>query len=411
MELPDKAEHLIDHNKPVTPEASIGLLLLILGLCSFSATVSMRLIDPIVPLIASEFLMSLTQVAMLSPIFTLSYAIGQPFIGPLADSLGKVRIIAYSLAVLALLQLAAYFAPDFTTLAILRGLAGIAAGGIIPVAMAAVADRVPMADRQVALSRVLAAMVMGQVAGSFLSGSIGDIWGWRIALLAPAIIVGLSALLTFLVLKPRPNATRQSLDLPSVLGRYGIVFANPKSWRLCLLVAVECMSVFAVFPFMAELLQSRGARGATEAGTALAMFGFGGLLYTTFATSFVGKLGPARMAIVGGITLASVLVLLSMPLPRWTAPLLIGFHGFGFFLIHSSYQTEATELSPTARSSSMAIFASALFIGTATGPTAIAILRQWMPLENTLLVFAGILCALGFASGPMLGLSKDQRPR
>jgi MFS transporter, YNFM family, putative membrane transport protein len=411
MELPHKPDEGSETHQAIPAETSIHLLLFVLGLCSFASTASMRLIDPIVPLIATEFQMSLIQVAMLSPVFTLCYAVGQPFIGPLADSLGKVRIISYSLVGLFIFQLAAVFSPDFISLAFLRGLSGVAAGGIIPVAMAAVADRVPMESRQVALSRVLAMMVLGQVAGSFMAGSIGDIAGWRISVLAPTLLVGISALLIFILLKPRPNAVRQSLDVKSVLSRYGVVFQNPKSWRLCLLVWVECMSVFAVFPFMAELLQSRGATGATEAGTALAMFGFGGLLYTTFARALVGKLGPARMAILGGLTLASVLILLSLPLPRWTAPIFFGFHGFGFFLIHSSYQTEATELSPTARSSSMAIFASALFLGTATGPTALAFLRQWMPLNQTLLVFAVLLLILGFATGPMLRMSSAQRPR
>jgi MFS transporter, YNFM family, putative membrane transport protein len=411
MELPDKAHKEASPKAAVTPEVSITLLLSVLGLCSFSSTASMRLIDPIVPLIASEFALSLTQVAMLSPAFTLSYALGQPFIGPLADALGKVRIIGFSLAAVFIFQILAVFSPDFTTLAILRGLSGIAAGGIIPVALAAIADRVPMENRQVALSRILVAMVLGQVAGSFISGSIGDIAGWRLSFLAPTLIAGISALLILLLLKPRPNAVRQSLDLSSIMSRYALVFANPKAWRLCLLVMVESMAVFAIFPFMAELLQSRGAVGATEAGTTLAVFGLGGLVYATFSKFFVSKLGPARMAILGGIILASVLVLLALPLPRWIAPILFGFHGFGFFLIHSSYQTEATELSPIARSSSMAIFASSLFIGTASGPTVVAFLRHWIALESTLIIFAVILLILGFVSGPVLKMMPLQRPR
>jgi MFS transporter, YNFM family, putative membrane transport protein len=411
MELPHKADDSASGGAAVTPEVSINKLLLVLGLCSFSSTASMRLIDPIVPLIATDFALSLTQVAMLSPAFTLSYALGQPFIGPLADALGKVRIIGFSLAAVFAFQILAVFSPDFLSLAALRGLSGIAAGGIIPVAMAAIADRVPIEGRQVALSRVLVAMVLGQVGGSFMAGTIGDIAGWRIAFLAPTMITGISALLILLVLKPRPNAARQSLDMASVMARYVLVFANPKAWRLCLLVMVECMAVFAVFPFMAELLQSRGAVGATEAGTTLAVFGLGGLLYATFSQFFVSKLGPARMAILGGLILASVLILLSLPLPRWIAPLIFGFHGFGFFLIHSSYQTEATELSPTARSSSMAIFASSLFIGTASGPTILAFLRQWMALDQTLVIFAVILLILGFVSGPVLKMAPLQRPR
>jgi MFS transporter, YNFM family, putative membrane transport protein len=388
------------------PPASLGLLLTVLGLCSFASTVSMRLVDPVVPLLASGFDIGLTQAAMLVPIFTLSYAFGQPFIGPVADAFGKVRIIAIALAVLAVLQWACALAPGFQSLAVLRGLAGIAAGGIIPVAMAAVADRVDMANRQVALSRLLAMMVTGQVCGSLMSGLIGDYAGWRMAFVVAGMVAGAVSLLVILLLKPRARADREAFSAASAVGRYKTVLANPQSWRLCLLVTIEAMAIFAIFPFAAELLQQRGAVGAAEAGAALAVFGLGGLIYTVIARPLVDRLGPARMAVVGGVILAAVLTTLSLPLPRWSAPVLFGFMGFGFYLIHSTYQTQATELSTTARSSAMALFACALFLGTAMGPVTLAALRQVMALESTLLVYAVVLLGLGLVSSPVLGLRK-----
>jgi MFS transporter, YNFM family, putative membrane transport protein len=384
---------------------SVGTLTLILGLCSFASTVSMRLVDPIVPLIADGFGLTLTAAAMLAPVFTLSYAFGQPFIGPVADSFGKVRIIGIALAILAILQVACALAPGFQSLAVARGLAGIAAGGVIPVAMAAIADRVGMEHRQVALSRLLAAMVMGQVAGSFLSGVVGEYAGWRAAFVLAGGFAGIGSLLAFVCLKPRVVIRRDPLDPASIFARYKGVLDNPLAWRLCLLVMVEGMAVFAVFPFAAELLQSRGATGSAEAGTAIAIFGFGGLLYTLVAKQIVGKLGPSRMCALGGIVLAVVLVMLSLPLPRWTAPLLFGLQGLGFYLIHSTYQTQATELSTTARSSAVALFACGLFLGTAMGPISMALFRQTMTLESALFVYAAIVLVLGFVSGPVLKLT------
>ena len=117
------------------------------------------------------------------------------------------------------------------------------------------------------------------------------------------------------------------------------------------------------------------------------------------------------MAVIGGILLGSVLVLLSLPLPWWTAPVLFGLMGLGFYLIHSTYQTQATELSTTNRSSAVALFASALFLGTAAGPFSLALLRQIMPLEATLFVYAALAVGLGFVSVSLLQLQSAQRPR
>jgi MFS transporter, YNFM family, putative membrane transport protein len=393
------------------PSISIRLLTLILGLSSFASTVSMRLVDPIVPLIAIDLGVGLTQAAMLAPVFTLSYALGQPVIGPVADAFGKMRVIAVSLAVLATLLLLCALARRFDALLALRGLAGVAAGGVIPVAMAALADRVPMAGRQVALARLLSAMVLGQVAGSLLAGTIGEYIGWRATFVTSGSIAGLAALLTFVKLRPRALATRASLNVSSVLARYREVLANPLALRLYALVAVEGMAVFAVFPFTAEILHGRGADGSAEAGIAIAIFGLGGLAYTLVAGPLVARLGPARMAVAGGILLCLVLVIFVLPLPWWSAPALFGLMGLGFYLIHSTFQTQATEISPANRSSAMALFASALFLGTAAGPFSLALLRQIMPLEMTLFIYAAFAAALGFAAGPLLNLGGAQRPR
>jgi MFS transporter, YNFM family, putative membrane transport protein len=235
--------------------------------------------------------------------------------------------------------------------------------------------------------------------------------GWRATFLASAGIAGVAALLVFVKLRPRKLAIRASLDMGSVIARYREVLANPLALRLYALVAVEGMAVFAVFPFTAEILHGRGADGSAEAGVAIAVFGFGGLLYTLIAGPLVARLGPARMAITGGILLFAVLAAFAFPLPWWSAPAVFGLMGLGFYLIHSTFQTQATELSPIHRSSAVALFASALFLGTAAGPFSMALLRQIMPLETTLFFYAALALALGFAAGPLLKLTGAQRPR
>jgi MFS transporter, YNFM family, putative membrane transport protein len=234
--------------------------------------------------------------------------------------------------------------------------------------------------------------------------------GWRASFLLSAMCSLLVSGLVFWQLKPRTSVTRERLSLENALSGYATILRNPKTVRVCGLVVVESCGVFACFPFIAELLQSRGASGAAEAGFALAIFGLGGLVYTLVAGPLISRLGQSRMAALGGIMLAAVLIGLSLPLPRYTAPFLFGFYGLGFYLIHSTLQAQATELSQDHRSSAMAIFACCLFFGTAMGPITLALLRQFMSLDSTLLVYAAMLLALGLLAGRVLGFS-SQRPR
>ena len=61
----------------------------------------------------------------------------------------------------------------------MRVAAGLVAGGVFPVAMALVGDLVPVNQRQVAIGRLLAVGLTGNLVGSSIAGVIGDLLGWR----------------------------------------------------------------------------------------------------------------------------------------------------------------------------------------------------------------------------------------
>jgi len=73
-------------------------ILLVLAGCCFISGMSARLIDPLVPEIARDLGTSASTIAMLATAYTLPYALAQPLIGALGDTLGKERIIKLCLA-------------------------------------------------------------------------------------------------------------------------------------------------------------------------------------------------------------------------------------------------------------------------------------------------------------------------
>src|SRR2546429_5527045 len=56
---------------------------------------------------------------------------------------------------------------------------GLVAGGVFPAAMALVGDLVPVHQRQIAIGRLLAIGLTGNLLGASISGVIGDLLGWR----------------------------------------------------------------------------------------------------------------------------------------------------------------------------------------------------------------------------------------
>lgn len=396
---------------PDTPAAppkprSLTSLILVLGACGFASTFTMRIVDPLVPTLALEFTRTIPQVAAIATAFSFAYAVGQPFLGPVADSVGKLRTISTCLGALALLSLAAAFAGSFDMLTAARMVAGVAAGGVIPIAMAAIGDRAPMAERQIMLGRFLVLMIVGQMAGAACSGLIAENLGWRGVFVMAGLIAGLAGLLVVLVLKPRPNALRPPLSFKGALASYAAVFANPRSKLLYGLVIVEGSLIFGMPPFVAAILQERASVGPSQAGLVIAGTGLGGIVYGVLTRLLVERLGPARMAVVGGVLMGGAYALFALPfLPWWSAIPIFVLNGFGFFLMHGTFQAQATELAPTARGSAVALFACALFCGHALGPLMMGAALHLLGTSGAILLFAAGITLLGFLVPRILPLA------
>ena len=385
--------------------AEMRRLTLVLGMAGFASTFTMRLLDPLVPTLAGEFGRTIPQVAMMATAFSICYAVGQPFLGPIADAVGKARTILVSVAALVVMLVACALAGNFETLFVLRMLMGVFAGGIIPIAMAAIGDRAPMSERQVALGRFLTIMIVGQTAGAAASGVIADHFGWRAVMMTAAGLAGIAATMVLVVLKPRPDAGREALSIANAIGRYRSLFRNPRTLTLYGLVILEGALIFGIMPYVAAILGDRSGVGATEAGLAVGGAGLGGLVYGFTVRRLVAHLGPARMVLAGGLIMATAIAVFALPfLPWWTAIGCFIVQGFGFFLMHGTFQAQATELAPTARGSAVALFACSLFCGHALGPVIVGALKVSFGASIALLTMAAGIALLGIIAPRLLKL-------
>ena len=68
------------------------------ALAIFASSLFIRAVDPVIPQIAGDFALDTGTVALLSTAFALPYALVQPVLGALADTLGKARLMNVELA-------------------------------------------------------------------------------------------------------------------------------------------------------------------------------------------------------------------------------------------------------------------------------------------------------------------------
>ena len=223
-------------------------MFLVLAACAFASSFSLRLIDPLILPVAAHFAVATTQAAMLSPAYALPYALSQPFLGPISDRFGRLRCIRVCMAGLAAALLFGAVAPTFETLFASRMIAGVFGGGLVPLVLAALGDAYDMAGRQVAIGRMLFALITGQMLGSIVAGSASSAYGWRAAFWISCALAVLAAIVAWTALRPGPPNSAGAAGHASFRALYARVFANPKAKWLYPSVLIEGALFFGFFP-------------------------------------------------------------------------------------------------------------------------------------------------------------------
>jgi predicted MFS family arabinose efflux permease len=341
----------------------------LLALAGFASGAGMRVLDPVLPLIAADFGVSVSAAASMIAGFSLAYGAGQLVTGPLGDRWGKLRVACLALLVFGVGIATCAAAWDLVSMVALRTVTGLVAGAIIPLAIAWIGDAVPYEDRQATIGKFLTGMVMAQLLAGPVSGAIAEFAGWRVSFLVLALLALGTGSAFALRIGPAgwragPSPGARGLGL----GKYMELLKKPAGRRLMVAGFVDGFALFGgAFPFVgAFLIQTFGLSAAT-AGLVVAGFGAGAFAYTRFAGRMVKAAGERGLVLIGGALLAAMLLTFALA-PDWhlivPAQLVCG---FGFYMFHGVLQARATEALPDARATAVSAFAMALFLGQSVG--------------------------------------------
>ena len=384
------------------------IFLLTLGLTGFASSLAQRSTDPMVTAIAADFAAPIATVAMLSTSYALPYGLCQPILGPLGDVLGKSAVLKVCVALFAVALGLGAMAPSLDWLFGSRVIAGIAAGGVIPLALAMIGDRFEMSGRQVAISRFLSAAIIGQIVGVTSAGVLAETIGWRGAVWATSGAAALAAIGAFAGLKAEPADNKRDFRLSETFGRYGLVFANPRAAICYSAVFAEGVAIYGVPPYVAEMLEKAGTGGPSEAGFIIAGIGIGGIFFSIFVARLLSLLGAAGAMRTGGVLSGAGVALFGFT-TTWVPGLVCFFAiGLGFFLLHSSLQSRATELAPSARGSAVALHAFFFFLGQGIAPAIFGWGYHHIGAKTSLILSALLMAAAGLISAQLL-LRIDRR--
>jgi DHA1 family inner membrane transport protein len=368
----------------------------------FAQTLFTRAVDPVIPMIAGDLAIDVKTAALLSSAFTFPYALVQPALGITGDFIGKTRLMNACLLVVALAGLVCAVVTNFSLLVAMRVVAGLVAGGVFPMAMALIGDLVPVDQRQVAIGRLLAVGLTGNLVGASISGVIGDLFGWRGVFAILGLFGLMVAIAAFFAFRGVMSPPRAPFNRAAVLANFRSIFADPRAKVCFTSVFFEGIFIHGLFPYVALLLLASGETRASIAGLLIATFAIGGVFYSLSVPVLIAHIRERRLMVVGGALAASALILIALHFPWiWQVAIYATF-GFGFYLLHGCIQVHVTELSQTARGAAAALHSSAFYMGQAIGPVIYGYGFAHGGIEISVCIGAAVVMAVGVICSRLL---------
>jgi AAHS family 4-hydroxybenzoate transporter-like MFS transporter len=307
----------------------------------------------VAPAVAREW--GLSKVA-LGPVFSaglFGLMIGALSFGPLADRLGRKKIIILSTVAFGIGALATAFVQDVAVLIVIRFFTGLGLGGAMPNAVALTSEFNPHRRRATMVMIMFCGFSIGAALGGLLAAALIPQYGWRSVfvaggaaplLLAPILALRLPESVRFLALTGRANtqvaqllavvyphapisaAARFVVDEPKLSGMpVKHLFKGGRTLATLLLWVVFFMSLLDLYflsnwlptvlndlgssvseaAAIGSMLQVGGVAGTIALGSIIDRFSFRALALVYFVAIFaigaIGQLGHSAVLVTAAI--------------------------------------------------------------------------------------------------------------
>ncbi|MFE3544464.1 Cmx/CmrA family chloramphenicol efflux MFS transporter [Nocardia sp. NPDC059177] len=313
---------------------------------------------------AADFGVSLGAVAALTAVYAVGMVLGAPAMAVTAGRWPLRRSATTFLTVFCLAHVVGALTEDFAVLVATRVLAAIANAGFLAIVLAALPRLVGPALIGRATSVVVSGVTVACIAGVPAGTVLGQLWGWRsafwaVALVSAVVLVPVAALL------PRTADAVASTSLRAERTVFGL-----RPVRVAVVAAILVnAATFAGFTYLGTITAASAGIDSGWVPAVLALFGLGSFAGVTLTGRFSDRYG-ALIVTAGTTGLVGVWVLAAVAAHTIAGLAVMTFvtgaaaFGVGSALIATIVRTAA----PSAPRLAGALATTALNIGAVLGP-------------------------------------------
>lgn len=259
-------------------------------LCIFFSGLSvfaqLYLFQPMLPMAAEHFNVSVGDTSLLVSSSTIGMALGLLFFAFKADSYSRKSLMTFSLTASALLTIISTWIPSLTLLIAIGILKGFVVSGVSAVALAYLTEEVNAAVIGTAISMYLSGNTIGGMSGRILATLLAGEFGWRNAVL----VIGIESLLLGIIFwKLFPDSkffNPQKTDYHLKVKQMKFFLTNPYMLRLYVIAALVMGVFVSVYNYLTFRLEAK----PFSLSHFIIAFIFLMYIFGVFGTMIVGRL-------------------------------------------------------------------------------------------------------------------------
>jgi predicted MFS family arabinose efflux permease len=340
--------------------------LLALGITGFCAFLGMHATQPLLPLLGRVFEVSKAGAALTVSAPPIAVALVSPFVGAVADRLGRRRVVTASLFALAVPTVLAATAPGLPALVAWRFAQGVAMAGVYAGAIAYAATVWQGGGAGRAMASLVTGNLLGGLSGRLLAGFAADHGGWRFAFVVLGAVTAVGALGAWRWLPP---VVRTPADGQRPLAALRALYRHADAQLLITFVIGfnVLFTLTATFTYVTfHLAAPPFGLGPTGLSCVFLVY-LGGALVTPTAGRWIDRLDPRRVVtyVLGGAVLGCPLMLVPS---LWAVVLGLVLCCASVSVSQAAATTHLQSAAPvTARSMASGVYLSCYYLGGAVG--------------------------------------------
>jgi predicted MFS family arabinose efflux permease len=288
--------------------------------------------------------------------------LGSPLVAWATSHIDRRKLLAVTVAVMAVGHVASAFSPNYATLLILRLVMLAVAAIYTPQAAGTISLIVPEKERASAISFVFLGWSLSVAAGLPLVTFLTMHLGWQMTFGVIGLAAAAVGLLHVVGLPAGLKGT------PLQLRDWTTVLKNRTVLMLLLITILWTSSQFMIFPFLGPLLKNLAMAPPSATAAFFAVIGVAGFVGNVIATRIVSRIGAYTTSLIFVSSL--FLGRLIWAIGAGQLAVMGGgalFLGLGFAALNSMQQARLVAAVPVLASATIALNTSTLYVGQAIG--------------------------------------------